>query len=459
MSETRSGSSSNSRAQEVGSLLGGDAVPQQEQESRGTQTSLFFRVRTLESLQFRSFRFVWIVNCSHVIGMWALQVILGWLTFEVTNSPFLTAMAIGLQAAPPVILGPIAGVLTDAWDRRKLMIFSLGMQGVIAITFSLFVILDLVHTWVIFTFSLVNGAVGTMYGPALSSVASTVVPRQKLVNAFALLSFADSSTRLFIPITTGVLIAVIGPGWSTAIAGVCILLGTLAGFAVKTPPRQRRAVDPKSAYSDIVQAGRYLWANKPLFGFTIMPVAPLLFITPTNMGLMPVYASDVFSGGPQVLGLLISTLGAGMTLGTLVLASIGDLRAKGPITLITMIGMAIGLFAFSRTDSLVIAIAILLPYSSVMVVYWTIVTVAVQTIVPDELRGRVTSLATATHVAMPIGALTVGTIAQILGVQIASAISAGGLLVFAAGMWILLPQMCRYRSPDSTSPTLLGSDQ
>ena len=77
MSEARSGSSSHSRAQEVGSLLGGDAVPQQGQESRGTQTSLFFRVRTLESLQFRSFRFVWIVNCSHVIGMWALQVILG----------------------------------------------------------------------------------------------------------------------------------------------------------------------------------------------------------------------------------------------------------------------------------------------------------------------------------------------------------------------------------------------
>ena len=448
MSEARSGDNSCDRAHEMASPLNGATAPPQEPASRENKAPLYRRFRTLESLQFRSFRFVWLLNCSHVTGMWALQVILGWLTFEVTNSPLLTAMAIGLQAAPPVILGPIAGVLTDAWDRRKLMIFSLGMHGAIAMIFSLLIILDFVHIWLIFAFSLVNGAIGTLYGPTLSSVASTVVPRRKLVNAFALLSFADSSTRLFVPVTTGVLIAVIGPGWSTAIAGVCVLLGTLAGFAIKTPTRERRSVDPKSAYTDIVQAGKYLWANKPIFGFTLMPIAPLLFITPTNMGLMPVYASEVFSGGPQVLGLLISTLGAGMTLGTLVLASVGDLRAKGPITLITMVGMAAGLFAFSRTDSLVIAIAILLPYSSIMVVFWTIVTAAVQTIVPDELRGRVTSMATVTHAAMPIGAIAAGSIAQILGVQIASAISAGGLLIFAVGAWILLPQMCRYRASD-----------
>jgi predicted MFS family arabinose efflux permease len=260
------------------------------------------------------------------------------------------------------------------------------------------------------------------------------------------MSMAASVTRLLIPATTGVLIAVIGPGSVGMLAGASLFAGVLAALAIDVPPRQTRSIDPKSAYADIVQAARFVWSDKALLGFTIVTMAPLLFITPINMGLMPVFASEVFGGGPEVLGLLISTLGAGMTLGTIVLASVGDVRNKGPVTLLFMVGMAVGLAAFSRAGNLPIAIAILLPYSAIMVVFWTVAGAAVQTIVPDELRGRVTSLGMLTHVALPVGSLVIGGIAQVLGVQMATAVSAAGLLTFAVASRFLLPAMCQYRS-------------
>ena len=383
--------------------------------------------------------------------MWSVSVILGWITFEVTNSPLLTALAIGVGAIPQIIAGPLAGVLTDSWDRKKLMSISLAMQGLTALIFGFVVSMNLESTWNIFAFAIINGIWGALYFPAANATVPNVVPRRNLVNAFSLVHFADSSTRLFIPATTGALISLVGPGLSLMLPAVCLLSGYVSCMQVEVPQMVARRIDLHSAYLDIVSATSYIGSNKAVMGFIVVLMAPLIFATPINIGLMPVYASQVFGGGPRELGFLVSTLGAGMTIGTLVLASVRDTQKLGFITMITMGGMAIGLFLFSKTNSISTALAVLFPYGSILIVFWTISSTAIQTIVPDRLRGRVTSLSMITSVSLPIGTLGVGLLSEMVGVQNATSISAVGLLVFMILSFVLLPEMSRYRTPDSAT--------
>ena len=95
--------------------------------SRARFFSGYTRLRTLESFQHRDFGVLWAVMFCMSISGWIINIVTGWLTYELTSSPLLTGLAIGMGAVPPVIIAPIAGVLIDSLDRKKVMIAAMGV--------------------------------------------------------------------------------------------------------------------------------------------------------------------------------------------------------------------------------------------------------------------------------------------------------------------------------------------
>ena len=281
------------------------------------------RVRTFDSLRYRSYVFIWLATVFSSAGFWLQQVVVGWLTYEVTESAFWTSLALGLDALPILLVGPIGGVLVDSFDRRKLLAFIYGYQAVVTTIFSIVAITGNLEAWHIFAFIFFMGLSWVISDPARMSLIPNIVPKENLVNAFALNSMAFSVTRLGIPALGGILIVVIGTGPTLlfeAALQVCAV-GTALFLDVKKTDRP--ALRLTTVFSDLREGARYVLSQPLLIGLFTLTAMPALLIMPSIQGLMPVYAAEVFNVDAKGLGLLLSAVGAGSTIGTFVLASNG----------------------------------------------------------------------------------------------------------------------------------------
>ena len=294
----------------------------------------YTRLRTLESFQHRDFGVLWAAMFCMSITGWIINITAGWLTYELTSSPLLTGLAIGMGAVPPIIIAPIAGVLIDSLDRKTVMIAAMASFAFFVGVFGVIVILGILQPWHIFAVSFLMGVSGSFLLPVEQAILANVVPKRLMVNAFALVAFAGSVTRLIAPAITGFLIALMGPGASIMLACAFVLAGIKLTLHVRVAERERQPIRPKTVVTDLREAGRYVKGSQIVLAMMVLTTAMLTFVSTVNMGLMPVFASDVFEAGPQVLGLLVAALGAGMTIGTIGIATVGDSRRRGRIVLI-----------------------------------------------------------------------------------------------------------------------------
>ena len=335
--------------------------------SRTRFYSGYTRIRTLESFQHRDFGFMWAVMFCMAISGWIINITTGWLIYELTSSPLLTGLAIGMGAVPPIIIAPIAGVLIDSLDRKKVMLAAMASFVLFICAFGVIVLLGILQPWHIFAVSFLLGVSGSFLLPVEQAILANVVPKRLIVNAFALVAFAGSVTRLIAPAVTGFLIELIGPGASIVLACAFVLAGIKLTLHVRVPERERVPIKAKSVLTDLQEAGRYVKGSQVVLGMMVVTTALLTFVSTINMGLMPVFASEVFEAGPQLLGLLVAALGGGMTIGTIAIASVGDSRRRGRIVLITGTLTALGVMAFSHSGTLLMAFPILMLYGATMV--------------------------------------------------------------------------------------------
>ena len=398
---------------------------------------------------------MWAVMFCMAIAGWIINITTGWITYELTSSPLLTGLAIGMGAVPPIIIAPIAGVLIDSLDRKKVMIAAMASYVVFIGVFGVIVILGILQPWHVFVVSFLMGVSGSFLMPVEQAILANVVPKRLIVNAFALVAFAGSVTRLIAPAMTGFLIALVGPGVSIMLACAFVLVGIKLTLHVRVSERERQPIKAKTVLTDVLEAGRYVKGSRVVLAMIVMTTALLTFISTVNMGLMPVFASDVFEAGPQVLGLLVAALGGGMTIGTIAIATVGDLRRRVRIVLIAGAVTALGVMAFSHSGTLFLAFPTLMLYGATMVMTWTVAGALIQSIVPDALRGRVAALSVMTHAFFPVGMLFVGGIAQLLGAPIATLISGASVLVVVIGIPLVFRGVWSYR----TGETLDGDEE
>ena len=394
------------------------------------------RLHTFDSFRYRDYIFIWLATMFSSGGFWLQQVIVGWLTYEVTDSAFWTSVALGLDALPILFVGPVGGLLVDNFDRRKLMAFIYGYQAAVTLIFATVVLTGNLQAWHIFAFIFFMGLAWVVTDPARMSLISNIVPRESLVNAFALNSMAFSVTRLATPAVGGVLIAVAGAGpallveTTLQIGAVCAVLA----LRVVTIPKPR--MNLASVRDGLLEGVRYVLNTPILLGLFALNAMPAMLIMPSVNGLMPVYAAEVFEVDARGLGLLVSAFGAGSTLGTFALASLGDIKAKGIALICGIIVTAFTTLLFSVNAFFPTAYLNLMIISAAMMMYFSVTSAVVQGTVPDEFRGRVTGLYMITWGLFPLGSLLAGWLAENLGVQHATQITSGiMLLILAFAAW------------------------
>ena len=382
-------------------------------------------LHTFDAFGNPAFRLLFLAVSGAGGGYWIQQVVVGWLIYDVTESPFLTSVALGLEAVPLLIMGPFGGFLVDVLDRRKLLTGVYIYQGTLASALAIGVIFGYVGSGQIFAFLLLVGISWVITEPARASLTANIVPKEGLINAYALSTLGWGVTRLAVPVVGGFLIGALGGGPTLIVEALLFYVGAAFAFSVRV--RDVRTERPKlsAVVPGLLEGAGYVKDHKVVLALLIFGLTTPMLIFPFVTGLLPVYASEVYHVGPAGLGLLMSVSGVGMVVGTLIVASLGNVRNKGRLVVGSVFMAGVTMAVFSSTKSYVVGLLVLAAMNTVQPFLYTTIQGTIQTIIPDELRGRISGLSMVTWGAFPLGSVLAGILAENLGAQMATLIGAG----------------------------------
>ena len=363
-------------------------------------------------------------------GQWIQQVTLGWLLYDLTGSAVLLGALNGVRALPFLVAGPIAGVAADRLDRKKLMLNTQYVLVVTAIGMGALVASGYLQPWHLFIFTLVTGIAWAFNEPVRQSLVPAMVPKHELMNAVALNSIGFNLNKVLGPALGGVLIAAFGASGnffvqSAAYTGVLLMI-----YWMQVPPASGEA-RKSSALANLKEGFAYVWSNPTVLAIMALAYVPRVFAVPYQT-LMPVFQKDVLRVGPEGLGLLMAAPGAGAVLAVLLLASTGHgARRKGLLLLWSLIFLGAFLILFSRMTSFPLALLMLFGVGGFQIAFMATTNTLLQLLVPDALRGRVMSLYMLDRGLMPVGALTAGIAAHVIGAPATVATMGGVVIVLA----------------------------
>jgi MFS family permease len=370
---------------------------------------------TFSALQYTSFRYLWFSTVFTSAGNWIQQVTMGWLAYDITQSPFQVGIVTGLRAFP-MLFAPLTGAVADRVDRRKLLMFNQTGMAILALGFALVVLSGLDVIWPVHLFSFLMGIMWAFNNPVRQSLVASAVPRESLMAAVAVNSMGFNSMRVFGPAIGGALILLMGPGanfllQSAMYMGVLIMAFLFRPMHPFDLSRNRGV----SVLSNLSEGFKYVARERTLLSIVLFTMIPTLLLMAPTMSMMPVFAAEVVGAGAGGLGLLLTAAGTGGFLGTLVVAMSGGVRRRGRMTILGSAFSAVLVIVFSQMDVMWVAMLVLVFSNMFHMVTLTTNNTLIQYITPDEMRGRVTGVYMMDVGMMPLGALLAGAIAEAIG--------------------------------------------
>lgn len=391
------------------------------------------RIRfAFRSLSGRNLRVFFAGHGISLTGTWMQQLALAWLVYRLSGSSVLLGLIAFTSQIPSAILAPFAGAVADRWSRYRLVVLAQAISMVQASVLAALVLSGSVEVWHLMVLSLLTGIVSGIDVPARQAlIVGLVDDPEDLPNAIALNSAMFNAARLVGPALAGLLIGWIGEGPVFLINALSFVfvLGALAIVRVKPQPVHARGSVLRS-----LQAGwRYASGFRPIRALLLMLAGIALVGLPYTV-LLPVFARDILGGDARTLGVLTSAAAAGALVGTFYLASRDSIRGLGRV-----IWLACGLFGFglvflSLARTLRVALPLLAVTGFGAIVTSAGINTVLQTLVEEDMRGRVMSLYMVAFVGTgPFGALAGGWLTEHLGAP--STLALGGAGCLALTLW------------------------
>ena len=383
------------------------------------------RIRTFSSLQSRDFRLLWIGNIFNYMALWLQLITLGWLVWFLTGSAVLSATAAGLRTLPFLVVGPWAGVVADRMDRRKLVIVFQALMAIPAFLFAFVVASGAVEPWHVFAYAIVSALIDAVVQPARQALMVNTVHLSGLSNAFALNAMAVTANRLVGALLGGLLITTVGIKWNFFVEGGAYLAAALLLIPMGTPFQEASTARHISVFSGLKAGFGYIWRdNRIILHLIVLNLILILVFLPIP-NLLPAYTGEVLHSGAEVGGFLLAAQGAGGLTATFVIASLGFFIGKGRVALITLVVGSAAILMLAQSHWLLLSLAMmaLLGFSQTNFIVSN--QTMIQSMVPDTLRGRVTSIYMLEHGLVPLAIFLLSLLMEIYTVP-------GALTVVAA---------------------------
>lgn len=390
--------------------------------------------------------FAWLLTGTTLsnAAQWIQQVTLSWLVYDMTSSGAMLGGLNLVRSLATLGLAPLAGVAIDRFSRRTLMFATNGWLFAISLVFGLFLWAGNSAIWPLFLFSFLGGIAQAIDLPLRQTVVFVLVPRPLAPSAVALIQTGWALMRSIGPAIGGFLILWVGPEGNFFVQASAYALITFTIFKLHFPPEAQDKVQT-SARNSLREGLHYVANERTTRAFLLMGWVLPLFIIPNFSALLPIYAKDVFGGGPETLGALLSAVGVGGIVGGFVTASLGRVERRGLIQLAALFLLSLSLIGLGLTPDVHTAWLMLALAGFFEMIYLTTNQTLLQLSIPDALRGRVTGIVTLSAGLMPVGALVAGVGADQVGPQTMTIILASSSALIAVAVCALSPTIRNYR--------------
>ncbi len=391
-------------------------------------------MKALPALRSRNFRLFFVGQLISLVGTWMQQIAMIWLAYRLSGSTTVLGL-VGFASQIPILLfSTVAGVWNDRVDRRRLLLWTQFLSMLQALALFGLAATDSATPALLVALAFLLGCINAVDLPARQAfIAQLVQAKADLANAIGLNSLLMNGSRFIGPTLAGLLVAGVGEA-ACFLLNALSYLGVLAALAAirveRSPPR--RPQHPLAA----LRAGLAHAFGEPRIRLPLLMVAGFSFLVTPYAVMMPVFARDLFLGDASTYGNLIGSAGAGSLCAALFLALRGGLgKGHGLDRLVA--GAALGGGAALACFALVPALPWAYPLLTLLG-FATILMVAgsntlIQTVVEDEYRGRVMAIFSTAFLGIaPLGSLTVGALAERIGVR--QSLLGCGLLALLLGI-------------------------
>lgn len=367
------------------------------------------------ALQHRNYRLFFSGQTVSLVGTWITRIATSWLVYRLSGSVFLLGIVGFFGQIPTLILAPFAGVLVDRWDRHRLLVVTQFLSMLQSVALAVLTFARIITVPDVLILQVVQGIFNAFDTPARQAfVVEMVEDRADLPNAIALNSSMVNVSRVIGPSVAGLVIAAVGEAWCftvDAISYVAVIASLLAMRIVKI---ERTRAETR-VWEELSDGLRYVAHFAPVRESLLLLALVGTMGVPYTV-LMPAIASSVLHGGPHTLGYLMTASGVGALCGALYLASRTSVLGLGRAIVVATMTFGAGLIAFSFSRSVWLSLLILPFVGGGMMVEMASTNTILQTIVDDQMRGRVMAFYTMSFLGTaPLGSLLAGFVADHIG--------------------------------------------
>lgn len=375
-----------------------------------------------------AFRTAWLGAVLFGLGVWMERLAIGWFVLNETGSVFLAALSFAVRTIPNLLLGPIAGAVSDRWPRARLLVATSAVRMVTAMLMSITVFVDIATVPILIALVTISGATNAFQITALQPLQADIVGPERLGNAISLTSFGQRSIGVAGALSGGLLIGWLGPAPTLLIGAVPLALAALLFSRVR-----QAAVRPRhdARFAAQVIEGLRLMVNTPMVRLLLGMMILVEIFGFSYMSLLPAVADFVLGVGPQGLGVLTAGTAVGSMLGTLFLVFAADRLRRGLMLLGVFAMFGVLLVALGNSTLFWVSVAAVGGIGAAAAMVDALEWIMLQESVPDAMRGRVVG---GWNFAIGwgwIGPVTLGAIADATNVPTALSLSGTILLVSA----------------------------
>lgn len=379
---------------------------------------------------------LWAVGGVSNAMRWIEILVAGIYTFEATQSAFAVSLVALMRAVPMLLFGAVAGALAETLDRRRLLMAGQATSCASAVVILLLAAWGALEVWQLILASFIGGLVWTGEMASRRRMVTEVAGERDVVPAVATDSLTANTTRMAGPLLGGLLYETLGVAFAFGVSAACYV-GTFVLLAGVGHAQARRRFLPRQLAADVADAVQVVGRFPVLQAVILVTIAMNIFGF-SVIAVLPALGAQAFGATPFQIGMLTAAEPAGALLMGLFMASRRGVPLSGGLMVGGCMLFMLCLLLVGLSQSLVVALAMLMLGGIGTALFSALQTALPVTRAPAEARSRVLGLVTTCIGMGPVGALTIGALADQAGPGLAITIMAcGGLVMLGFTAWVL----------------------
>jgi MFS family permease len=387
------------------------------------------------ALRNRNYRLYWLSQVISLTGTWMQTTAQSWLVLLITGSPFALGLVSTLQFLPVTLLVLFGGVIADRLPKRRTIMITQALSLIQAAIFGLLVASDAIQLWHIYILAVTQGVVTAIDNPVRQAFAVELVGKDDLINAVALNSMVFNAARIAGPALAGTIMAVIGVAPTLLLNALSFVPVIIALWMMDL---SKMFTAPSASTGSVVQKlveGVSYARRTPEIMMVLIVVATIGTFGYNFNVTIPLIADKVLMTDSVGFGALWSFLGIGSLVAAIITAYTRRVTIARLMRAAAAFSVLFCLLALSRLYFTSSVLLVLVGFSGI--IFATSSSTLLQLVAPDHLRGRVMSLQVMLFVgSTPLGAFLIGSMSQVLSVQVALIVCGILCTTGVGGTWL-----------------------